>query len=168
LLLSKLPANLHRYTLAASHGVDSRIEGHTHRCMPTRLTIAMRVMIALLVGVMAALPVPVRMLAHSAAGHLAQVRQVAGHHAHDTATGHHGDAAAHDDHRAPAGETKPQPPADSGIPCHSAPCCMAVTQPPPSAPDTVLLLLERLGAAPAQIIVAIAPDPAVPPPRLHA
>ncbi len=45
---------------------------------------------------------------------------------------------------------------------------MAVTQCLPSVPATVLLLLGRLVVPPAQIIVAVTPDPVVPPPRLQA
>jgi hypothetical protein len=142
------------------------------------LTILLRFMFAVLFGVMSVLPVPLRALAHSGAipdthaatapdaTHRHAAHGSAGHHGHGT-TGHH-----HDDHPAavPADDDEPgaAQPADCTLLCHSAPCCMAVTQPAPSAPATVLLLLGQLAVPPAQIIVAVTPDPVVPPPRLPA
>lgn len=135
----------------------------------------MRLVFAVLFGVMSVLPVPLRALglpisvphAHAAtvpdSGHsLAAHRR---HHGNGAAGHHHGD---HLGVPTSAGEPATLQPTDSGIPCHSAPCCMAVTQPAPSAPATVLLLLGQLAFPPAQTIVAVTPDPAVPPPRLQA
>jgi hypothetical protein len=136
------------------------------------LTINLRLVFAVLFGVMSAVPMPVR--AHPTSMHAAPTADAISHHAWDDA-GHHGHGGSghhHGGHLAAqphAGDEPGAPqPADGAIPCHSAPCCMAVTQCLPSVPATVLLLLGRLVAQPAQIIVAVTPDPVVPPPRLQA
>jgi hypothetical protein len=142
------------------------------------LTIPLRFVFAVLFGIMSVLPMPLRALAHSGAipdthaatapdaTHRHAAHGSAGHHGHGT-TGHH-----HGYHIAvvPAADDEPSvpQPADGALLCHSAPCCMAVTQLAPSAPATVLLLLGQLAVPPAQIIVAVMPDPVVPPPRLPA
>jgi hypothetical protein len=132
----------------------------------------MRLVFAVLFGVMSVVPVPMRALSltatvhHAAAVTAPDAAHAAGHHGHG-ATGHH-----HGDHLAavpPAGDEQSAPqPVDGAVSCHSAPCCLAVTPSLPSVPATVLLLLGRLVVPPAQIIVAVTPDPVVPPPRLQA
>jgi hypothetical protein len=141
------------------------------RTRPTS-TLILRLVFAVLFGVMSVVPVPLRALALSAAGqHTPDVTgpnlaHAAGHHGHGAAGHHHGDHLAA---VATAGDEPSAPqPVDGTIPCHSAPCCLAVTQLFPSAPETILLLLGQLTVPPAQIIVAVTPDPVVPPPRLQA
>jgi hypothetical protein len=140
--------------------------------------IILRLVFAILFGVMSMLPVPLRALAHPAPiPHVqaATAPDAARQHAAHGAARHHGPGVAghhHGGHLAavtPADDEPGAPqPGDGALPCQSAPCCMAVTQPVPSAPATVLLLLGQLSVPPAQIIVAVTPDPAVPPPRLPA
>lgn len=138
------------------------------RTSPTS-TLILRLVCAVLFGVMSVVPVPLQAFApaaslqHMHAGAVADAVHAAGHHGH-AGHGGHVAAIAPDTGDEPGA---PQPP-DGVIPCHSAACCLAVTQPAPRAPATVLLLLGRLAVPPAQIIVAVTPDPVVPPPRLQA
>jgi len=135
-------------------------------------TLILRLVFAVLFGIMSVVPVPLRALAPSVAVQHANAiaapdaAPAAGHHGHG-ATGHH-----HGGHLAttpPGGDEPIAPqPLDGAIPCHSAPCCLAVTHPAPHAPTTILLLLGRLAVPPAQIMVAVTLDPVVPPPRLQA
>jgi hypothetical protein len=133
-------------------------------------SVVLRFMLAVLFGVMSVVPVPLRALAHPAEHHAAAAPAAAQHSAerpHDHgAGGHH-----HGTHHAvtpPGGGSQDAPPPDGAVICQSAACCMAVTQPLPSAPASILLLLGQLAMTPARVIVAVMPDPVVPPPRLPA
>jgi len=146
--------------------------------MRTRLTsrTILRLLFAVLFGVMSVVPVPLSAFAfpaslHAHAAPAPDASQSAIH--HDTAHHGHGGAAHHHGDRltatAPsADEPGATQPADGAMSCHAAPCCMAVPPAAPSAPATVLLLLGQLAVPPSRTIVAVAPDPAVPPPRLQA
>ena len=132
-------------------------------------SVVLRFVLAVLFGVMSVVPVPLRALAHPAEHHAAAAPAAAQHSAerpHDHGgSGHH-----HGTHHAvtpPGGGSQDAPP-DGAVICQSAACCMAVTQPLPSAPASILLLLGQLAMTPARVIVAVMPDPVVPPPRLPA
>jgi hypothetical protein len=135
------------------------------------LTIHLRLLFAMLFGVMSVVPTPLRATHATSIGHIhaaptADATHVAEHRDHGSNGHHHG---GHLGAVTPADDAPSAPqPVDGVIPCHSSACCMAVTQCLPSVPATVLLLLGRLVAQPTQIIVAMTPDPDVPPPRFQA
>jgi hypothetical protein len=145
---------------------------------PPNSTLILRLVFAVLFGLASVVPVPLRALGHSDAVQHAHAiaapaaASAAGHHEDDATGHHHGSQHHHGSHLAavpPAGDPPIAPdPANGAVSCHAAPCCLAVTQPAPSAPATILLLVGRLTVPPARVIVAVTPDPAVPPPRLQA
>ena len=133
-------------------------------------SIVLRLVVAILFGVMSVVPVPLRALAHPA-GHRVAVAAEIGHSAerpHDYGAGghHHG---SHIAVTPPGDGPQDTPPQHDGLViCQSAACCIAMAQTSFSAPGSALLLLGQLAMPPARIIVAVMPDPVVPPPRLPA
>ena len=127
-------------------------------------SVVLRFVLAVLFGVMSVVPVPLRALAHPAEHHAAARPSAERPHDHGAGGHHHG---THHAVTPPGGGSQDAPP-DGAVICQSAACCMAVTQPLPSAPASILLLLGQLAMTPARVMVAVMPDPVVPPPRVPA
>ncbi|MGE0035275.1 MAG: hypothetical protein AB7S93_06535 [Xanthobacteraceae bacterium] len=142
----------------------------------TTLMIKLRLVFAVLFAAISAVPMPARALIHAPSIRHMHAAPAAGpalaHAGHNIEHRDHGANGHHHGHlgAVTAADDAPSAPqlVDGVIPCHSAACCIAVTQCLPSVPATVLLLLGRLVAQPTPIIVAVTPDPVVPPPRLQA
>lgn len=129
----------------------------------------LRLVMAVLFGVMSVVPAPLRAMAHPA-GHRIALAAESGHsterlYDHGAGGHHHGSHLV----TPPSDEPQNTPQQHDGIViCQSAACCIAMAQTLFSAPGSVLLLLGQLAMPPARIIVAVMPEPVVPPPRLPA
>jgi hypothetical protein len=126
-----------------------------------RTTNALRVILAVVFGFMSLGHAPVMTFAKANQPALAQVSgaaPAAEHHHH-----HHRPASQTDqigDGVAPAPQNQST--------CNAASCFVLVPPPLVGEPNSALLLLGTLSAAPSADILAAPPDPLVPPPRLQA
>ena len=128
-------------------------------------TTVLRFVSALVFGFMSIVQMPMMAFAKTADSHPNHVSTTGtGHHHHDATVRHHGDAqpfSYREDRTAPQAH-------DGAAICSSTACCVAVIQPAMPAPASALLLIGQLRASLARVIVAVPPEPVVPPPRLQA
>jgi hypothetical protein len=129
-------------------------------------SVFLRLMLAVLFGVMSIVPVPLRALAHPATHHSVAVAPVdhgsVQPHGHGAAHHHGAQSAAQAPNREPATSAP-----EGGVICQSAACCMAVTHAVATALSSVLHPIGPLAIPAARTIVAVTPDPVVPPPRVQ-
>ena len=126
-------------------------------------TTVLRMLAALVFGFMGVVQMPMMAFAGTADSHPVRVSSPGTGHHHGATAPHHDDAPFSDQ----GDRTAPQTHDDAAI-CHSTACCAALAQPAMSAPPSALLLIGQLQAPVARIIVPVAPEPVVPPPRLQA
>lgn len=128
-------------------------------------TNVLRIVAALVFGFLSVVQMPMMAFARTPASHSIHGSNPAtGHPHHSTAVRHHDDAQ----HVSDRGDrTAPRIHDDAAI-CHSTACCAALAQPVMPQSASALLLIGQLRASPARIIVPVAPEPVVPPPRLQA
>ena len=123
----------------------------------------LRIVAALVFGFIGVVQMPMMAFAGTADSHPVRVSSPGTGHHHGAAARHHDDAHVSDQGDRTAPQTH-----DGAAICHSTACCAALAQPAMSAPTSALLLIGQLRAPLARIIVPVAPEPVVPPPRLQA
>lgn len=135
--------------------------------MRTDRTLAhvLRIVTALVFGLMSVMQMPMMAFAKTAASHSIHASSAGtGHQHHGAAVRHHDDAQ----HVSGQGDRRSPRIHDDAAICGSTACCAALAQQVMPEPASVLLLIGQLHAPLARIIVPVAPEPIVPPPRLQA